>query len=93
VEALGGAVGEALTNAAKHGGAGHATVYVEAGDTELFVSVKDDGGGFDPGGAIEGVGTARSIRGRVEDAGGRVEIDGNPGHGTEVRLWVPLTGA
>jgi signal transduction histidine kinase len=89
VEALAGAVGEALTNAARHGGARRATVYVEAADAELFVSVKDDGRGFDPGATQEGIGTTRSIRGRVADAGGRVEIDGNPGHGAEVRIWVP----
>jgi signal transduction histidine kinase len=89
VEALAGAVREALTNAAKHGGAQHATVYVEPADGELFVSVKDDGGGFDAATVAEGVGTSRSIRGRIVDAGGRVEIAGNPGHGAEVRLWVP----
>jgi len=89
VEALAGAVGEALTNAAKHGAAGRATVFVEPGDGELFVSVKDDGAGFDPATAVEGVGTTRSIRGRITEAGGRVEIEPNPGHGTEVQLWVP----
>lgn len=93
VEAVAGAVGEALTNAAKHGGAGHATVYVEPDDLELFVSVKDDGAGFDPATTAEGVGTTRSIRGRIGDAGGRVEIDGNPGHGAEVRLWVAIRPA
>jgi signal transduction histidine kinase len=88
VEAVAGAVGEALTNAAKHGAARRATVFVEALDDELFVSVKDDGRGFDPAGVAEGVGTARSIRGRIDEVGGRVEIDGNPGGGAEVRLWV-----
>jgi signal transduction histidine kinase len=88
--ALAGAVGEALTNAAKHGAASHVTVYAEPADDDgVFVSVKDDGRGFEAGAAVEGVGTARSIRGRVVEVGGRVEIDGNPGHGTEVRLWVP----
>jgi signal transduction histidine kinase len=89
VEAVAGAVGEALTNAAKHGDARRATVYVEFdNDDGLFVSVKDDGRGFDPDATAEGVGITRSIRGRLTDAGGRVEIDGNPGHGTEVRLRI-----
>jgi signal transduction histidine kinase len=87
VDALAGAVGEALTNAAKHGAAARATVYVEPTDHEVFVSVKDDGSGFEPG-TVEGVGTSRSIRGRIGEVGGRVEIDGNPGRGAEVRLWV-----
>ena len=88
VEALAGAVSEALTNAGKHGGARSVTVYAEpADDGRVFCSVKDDGAGFGPD-APEGVGLSRSIRGRVGDVGGRVEVDGNPGRGTEVRLWV-----
>lgn len=88
VAAVAGAVGEALTNAAKHGQARRATVYAELGDDGVFVSVKDDGVGFDPGSTPEGVGLTRSVRARIEDVGGRVEIDGNPGHGAEIRLWV-----
>jgi signal transduction histidine kinase len=88
VEALAGAVSEALANAGKHGGARSVTVYAEPmGDGRVFCSVKDDGTGF--GSEIaDGVGLSRSIRGRVADVGGRVEVDGNPGRGTEVRLWV-----
>ena len=48
---------------------------------------EDDGAGFGPD-TVEGVGLTSSIRGRVGDVGGRVEIDGNPERGTEVRLWV-----
>src|SRR5262245_18340996 len=90
VEALAGAVGEALANAGKHGGATSVTVYAEPLDGELFCSVKDDGAGFDPDAAEEGTGLRRSVRGRIAEVGGRVEIDGRPGRGTEVRCWVPL---
>ena len=90
VEALAGAVGEALTNAGKHGDAQHVVVYVEPDDDEVFVSVKDDGSGFDLAEAAEGVGLSRSIRGRMDEVGGRVEIASSPGAGTEVRLWAPL---
>lgn len=84
-EALVGAVTEALTNAGKHGGARTVTVYVEPADDGVYCSVKDDGQGFD--GVSEGVGITRSIRGRIAEVGGRVEISGNPGHGTEVQMW------
>ena len=90
VDALVGAVGEALANAGKHGGAGTVTVFAEPLDGELFCSVKDDGVGFDPDAASEGTGLRRSVRGRIAEVGGRVEIDGRPGRGTEVRCWVPL---
>jgi signal transduction histidine kinase len=36
------------------------------------------------------VGLSRSIRGRLAEVGGRVEVDARPGRGTEVRLWAPL---
>ena len=88
VAALAGAVGEALTNAGKHGGANRVVVFVDDEDG-LFCSVKDDGCGFDPAVTPEGVGLSRSIRGRIHDAGGRVEVASTSGAGTEVRLWLP----
>lgn len=89
IHKVSGAVGEALTNAAKHGEALNATVYAEpAEDGSIFVSVKDDGRGFDTATMVEGEGVSRSIRGRMDEIGGRVEIDGRPGRGTEVRMWV-----
>lgn len=94
VDAVAGAVGEALTNAGKHGGGGRVTVFVEPGDDrDLFCSVKDDGPGFDSDATPEGAGLRRSVRGRIAEVGGRVEVDGRPGWGTEVRLWVPVRGA
>ena len=83
-------MGEALTNAGKHGGAVHVVVYVEEDDDGgLFCSVKDDGAGFDPDAVTEGTGIARSIRARVDEAGGRAEVSSQRGEGAEVRLWLP----
>jgi anti-sigma regulatory factor (Ser/Thr protein kinase) len=86
-----GAVGEALTNAAKHGRAERVTVYAEpdadGGRGPVFVSVKDDGSGFDAATVREGHGMGRSIRGRIAEVGGRVEVDGRPGRGAEIRIW------
>lgn len=89
--ALAGAVGEALTNAGKHGHASRVTVFVEPLDDDgtVFCSVKDDGAGFDAATTPERVGLTRSIRGRMDDVGGRVDVDSAPGRGTEVRLWLP----
>ncbi len=87
--ALAGAVGECLTNAAKHGGAERVTVYAEPADGNgVFCSIKDDGRGFDSAAVAEGSGLSRSVRGRVEELGGRVTVDGRPGRGTEVSLWL-----
>jgi signal transduction histidine kinase len=95
-DALVGAVSEALTNAGKHGRARTVTIFAEPaegpGGSELFCSIKDDGDGFDPATLQEGIGLSRSIRGRICDVGGRVELDGHPTRGAEVRCWVPTSG-
>lgn len=90
VRAVAGAVTEALNNAGRHGEASRVTVFVEpAEEGRLFCSVKDDGRGFDTASAIEGDGVTRSIRGRIADVRGEVDITSAPGRGTEVRMWVP----
>jgi signal transduction histidine kinase len=92
VEAILGAATEALTNAAKHGHAGNVVVFADVDERTggLFLTIKDDGRGFDPARVVEGVGMARSIRGRVEDVGGQVEFASAGGDGSEVRMTVPV---
>ena len=89
--AVAGAVGEAMTNAGKHAGAQRITVYLEPADApyRVFCSVKDDGPGFDVVAVEEGSGLTHSVRERITELGGRVEVESAPGAGTEVRLWVP----
>ena len=89
VRALAGAVGEALTNAGKHGHATHVTVFVDPDDAGVFCSVKDDGVGFDPATTGERVGLAQSVRARITEQGGTVDVASAPGRGCEVRLWLP----
>ena len=89
-DAVVAAAGEALTNAGKHGHAARVTVYAEPADGGgLWCWVNDDGAGFDPAAIVEGVGLPRSIRGRMDEVGGRAEVSSRPGRGTEVGLWVP----
>jgi signal transduction histidine kinase len=86
--AAAGAIGEAVANAAKHGGP-HVVVYAETDDRGgVFASVRDDGSGFDVESIQPGRGIAESITARVSDVGGRSEIVSSPGTGTEVRIWV-----
>ena len=90
IHALSAAVGEALTNAVKHGGATEATVYAEPDmddESQTFVSVKDNGSGFDTNKVKQGQGLTRSIKGRILEVGGRVEVSGRPGRGAEIRMW------
>jgi signal transduction histidine kinase len=84
------AAGEAMTNAAKHAGAGKVSVFAEIRDDVAEVFVTDQGTGFD----IEGIeedrhGIVGSIIGRMNRQGGETEIISEPGEGTEVRLTLP----
>ena len=95
-DALAGAVGEALANAAKHGRSSHVVVYVEPDDDELFVSVKDDGVGFDPDATDEGVGSDQldqgpDGRGRRPGGGGRPPRPGHRGAAVGAGAGASLT--
>lgn len=90
VDALAGAVTEALTNVGKHAVASRVVVYAEPQDGQVFVSVRDDGIGFDVEAVAEGLGLRGSVRQRLAGIGGRSEVHSVPGRGTEVQLWVPV---
>lgn len=96
VEEIGAAVDEALANVAEHAGTRRAWILVEATGPEVVVAVRDDGCGFrlDEAALRAGgrLGLLGSIRGRVEDLGGRVTVDSAPGRGTEVEMHVPVPG-
>ncbi|MGH2800534.1 MAG: sensor histidine kinase, partial [Thermoleophilaceae bacterium] len=55
----------------------------------LEVKVRDDGSGFDPGGAGSGFGL-RGMRERVDLLDGRLEIRSDAGRGTQVAAALPL---
>lgn len=89
VEALVRAVGEAVTNAAKHSGAPRIDVYAEAEEGHVEVFVRDRGKGFDPDVVPPGrMGVRESIMARMERHGGTASIRSEPGHGTEVRVEI-----
>lgn len=79
---------EALTNARKHGSAGHVLVEIQDYDHYVHLSVRDDGQGFDPRAKAEGFGL--HIMGeRAELLGGTLEIDAAPGRGTQITVDLP----
>ncbi|MDG3008921.1 PspC domain-containing protein [Rhodococcus sp. D2-41] len=91
VVAVVGAAREALVNAAKHSGVSKVDLYAEVESDRVSVFVRDRGRGFDPETVDEDrQGLARSIRGRVERRGGKVQVRSSPGKGTEVRIVMPL---
>lgn len=86
-----GAASEAMVNGAKHSGSDRISLYFEAEEDQLSVFVTDYGKGFDQSAVPKDrKGIAQSILGRVERAGGKVEINSEPGEGTEVILRMPV---
>lgn len=89
VEALAGAVREAVTNARKHARASQVVVRVErADDGRTAVTVTDDGVGFDSQRVADarGLGLRTSILGRMRRVGGYASLEHAPGGGTLVTL-------
>lgn len=95
VEDIDAAVGEALANVASHAGDGaRAWVTAEDRGEHVVVSVRDDGVGIaerrlEEAQQIGHLGVTQSIRGRIMDLGGTVELQTSPGAGTEWELTVP----
>ncbi len=87
---------EALNNVAKHAGATETKLLLRIGPTELFLSVQDNGKGFDPA-ANEAtpVGTSRNglrnQKSRLAEMGGQVELRSQYGGGTRLDVTVPLS--
>lgn len=89
-DALVGAVGEAVTNAMKHGAVRRVTVFLDTDDSGgVLCTVHDDGAGFDPSTTAHGLGMTNSMCRPVEAAGGTVQVRSRPGAGTEVEFRFP----
>jgi PAS domain S-box-containing protein len=83
------AIREFLVNVAKHSRAELAEVRIWREDPFALVDVEDRGVGFDPASVQRGFGLL-SVRERIEQLGGRLELRTVPGDGTHVRIRVPL---
>jgi signal transduction histidine kinase len=80
---------EALANVVKHARASRATVRIAVKDDIVLIEVNDDGRGFDPAAVGREHFGLRSMRGRVADLGGRLEVTSALGRGTDLRVQVP----
>lgn len=96
IEAIVGAVREAVTNARKHAQASHVVVRVDTDcDGCTTVTVTDDGVGIDPEllASATGLGVKGSIVGRMKRVGGDASLQDAPGGGTLVTLITSRQGA
>src|SRR6266545_4642506 len=97
VETIAAAVEQALDNVVRHSKATQAVVFADVEDNWVIVSVRDNGRGFiyDERDLREAgkAGLLKSMKGRVEDLGGRMRVKTAPGVGTEVEFRVPYDRA
>jgi len=85
---------ELLTNIVKHSQAKRVEVALSRAENHIFVRLEDDGIGFAPDKVVVGNATGGfglfSIRERLSQMGGSLEIDSRPGQGCRSLLRAPL---
>lgn len=85
-------VQESLSNIARHAGASHVEVELMCEEEKVDLFIFDNGVGFDvkqsstPGGHLG----LLSMKERVRMAKGALEVTSTPGHGTRIRVVIPL---
>ena len=84
---------EALRNVARHAKASDVQVALHGGNGRLVLAVRDNGSGFEDSrketGASLGI---ASMRERMRQLDGSLDVDSAPGRGTTITAWVPLQG-
>lgn len=84
---------EALTNAVKYAGPAHVTVTIDHGETELSLTITDDGRGASvPATGRHGLGLV-GMRERAAAVGGSVDAGPRPGGGFQVAAVLPHSSA
>jgi signal transduction histidine kinase len=86
------AVKEALNNAVRHGQPSEVGFGLHCSGSQLEISVADNGKGFDPADQHDqhnGHGLA-NLKTRLQNMGGRCEIESSAGHGTTVLMRLPF---
>jgi len=82
-------VQEAVNNAARHASARTVQVELRREEDRVYVSVRDDGAGFDTR-IVRGLGLL-GMEERVRRLGGRIAVDSQPGRGTAIVAELPVT--
>src|SRR5262249_821380 len=85
-------VQEALTNVVRHARAHRVHIVAIREGTEVHLSVRDDGVGFDAAAPVEGLGLF-GMRDRARLVGGRLVVESSPGRGTLIRAEISTAPA
>ncbi|GIV77429.1 MAG: hypothetical protein KatS3mg050_1823 [Litorilinea sp.] len=87
---------EALANVVRHAEAQQVTIQIEGDPGQVCMTITDDGCGFQPRRGSRESGEngwgLLIMQERAVAIGGQVEIRSTPGHGTQVKVTIPLKG-
>ena len=84
-------VRELLINIVKHANARNVKVSIRRIRQQIYVSVEDDGIGFNPVEVASNTGFGIfSIRERLEQLAGHIEVESEPGRGSKITMTAPL---
>ncbi len=86
---------EAVRNALKYAQARHIFIILKRGESTISLTIKDDGGGFEPPTRLSELVRSNhygllGISERASTAGGRLNVRSRPGNGTEIVVTIPL---
>ena len=82
-------VREAFTNIARHSGATHARLFVDASAGYYVFTIEDNGGGASTFAPVEGHYGVMIMRERAHRIGGKIKVESAAGLGTQVQLFFP----
>ncbi|MCA6361746.1 MAG: hypothetical protein IM638_01795 [Bacteroidetes bacterium] len=82
---------EAVNNALKHAQATRLSISFVSEDAKLITIITDNGSGFDSIRNHEGHYGLANMQTRAAEIGAEVKITSQPGHGTQIRVALPLT--
>jgi PAS domain S-box-containing protein len=86
-------VQEALHNTIKHARANQVVLRLEESSNEVIMEIYDDGRGFDASASFPGHLGLHSMRERVTNLGGTLQIESTEGKGTTICIHIPRQGA
>jgi signal transduction histidine kinase len=81
-------VREALHNVVKHSGAKKVCISATAKEPWFYITISDDGNGFDPQDLKFPGNGLTNMKKRMEEIGGELLVKSNPGIGTEITLVI-----
>jgi PAS domain S-box-containing protein len=89
------AIQESLTNVMRHARAQHVWIELNQTDSTLELAVRDDGVGFDATKTLDQAASGGHVgllgmKERVQILGGELAVDSKRGHGTRIRIRLPL---